>query len=214
MTTNNKDTLLSVRAAKDGARLLLEIETNSEDKPVRELLQIYAKDKPPHLQKGEISPETVAKLRELHAFCGAMDMALRMLSFGSCSARHLADKLCAKRIPRELARKVVSRVCEMGFLAEDDAAKREAERGAQKLWGNRRIAMELAAKGYGRAAVSAAMASLADDDEEARCLHLLQKRYARAPVEEEPRRLTAALYRYGYGEDIARHAIERFKNEE
>jgi len=206
--------VVSIRALENGARILIELKPCGSEGAPRERLQIFAKDMPPYLKKGEISPETVEELQRLDAFCRAMDTGLRLLSFGSCSARRLVQKLMARHIPREVATAVTEEIARMGFLHEEEGALREAEKGLMKLWGNRRISMELSAKGYAKEAVHAAMESLEDDDETARCVRLVQKRYRGELAEEPPRRLLAALYRYGYAEETAKRAVAILKNNE
>ena len=113
-------------------------------------------------------------------------------------------------VAREVARDMIAR----GFLDEVAGARREAERGVAKLWGNRRILADVAAKGYGKAALAAAAAQLSLEDGASRCAALMRRRHLSLTGEGTfDARVIAALQRYGYSTAEIKAAAKKAKAE-
>lgn len=200
----------SVRAADGGARLLLTVETQKEGETGREteVLTLLATRLTSLPETGMIDGETLAYYRAESEIAAALTAGLRSLGAAACSARRLAQKLRAKGFATDAAEIAVAELTARGMLDECRAAVREAERGMEKGWGDRRILADLAAKGYGKQAQCAARARLAEENGAARCRALIRRRRLAAPRDSaEAKKLFAALARYGYSPAEIRAAL-------
>jgi SOS response regulatory protein OraA/RecX len=128
----------------------------------------------------------------------ARSAAFRILSFGDNNRATLARKLRARGVAPALAEEVCAEMAERGYIREDDLLRREVMAAAKKLWGPRRIADALAAKGYARDAVTATVDALVAEGEldfsEVR-RRLIERRGGGKDMPA----LRALLYRYGFG---------------
>ena len=127
--------------------------------------------------------------------------ALYLLSFGSLSAKMLQRKLLARGYEPEFVFLAIERLKDNHLLSEEDSAIREAEKCAEKLWGENRIRSHLATKGYGAEEIKKAFWALEDNgvDFTLNCSKLIEKRYL--PLSKDKKELQktiAALTRYGY----------------
>ena len=202
--------ILRVCAADGGARLLITVEYPSDGVLQREHLAVFASrlDRAPI--PGEISHGELELLQGEDTLGKCLAAGLRSLSAGGCSCRHLVQKLRAKGFSEPVAREATEELARRGYLQESESAVREAERGMLKLWGNKRILMDLRAKGYGNKALEAASARLRDEDAVARCCHFLRKKRLNAiPDEAGLQKLIAALLRYGYTQAEVRAALQQ-----
>ena len=185
-----------VRAAHGGALVLIEVKIG-EDTP--EVLTLLAARLPKLPVCGEISPEELSFLREEAAFCRALELGLQALGRGALSGAVLVSRLQRRGVSLKVAREVAAELVARGFMDESAGALAEARQCVRKLWGNRRILLQLRAKGYGDGACRAALGWLENEDAVARCVALISRRYAGFPEDEAAReRLVARLVRYGY----------------
>ena len=141
---------------------------------------------------------TLAALAEAEGRCEAVARAVRVLSYGACSANALCLKLRAKGYDRETAEAAVARMIARGYLNEPEQAKRLAVLAVRsKCWGSRRVYAYLMHKGYpaatARAAIAEAEAEGELDFSEARARLL-----AKLPPDAAPEQRRALLYKYGH----------------
>ena len=100
------------------------------------------------LQMGEIDEVLADKIAYASGVCRAYVKGLTSLSYGDQSARGLTYKLVRKGSAREHAEIAVQMLSEAGYLREESAALREAERSVAKHRSRRRVEYDLQAKGY------------------------------------------------------------------
>ena len=200
---------MAVRAADGGARLLLSIRCGE----VRESLSVLAAriSRVPAL--GGISEEELQLYRAEAEIAEAVTAGLRALSAGGCSRRGLLLKLRRRGVSAEAAGVAVAELAARRLLCEEESALRAAEVCLAKLWGNRRIMMELRAKGYEGEALEAAEALLRREDGSARCARLIRKRRLYPQSEEMLPKTVAALMRYGYTRGEIARALGRMTKE-
>ena len=100
------------------------------------------------LQVGEIDEQTAAHIADASGICRAYIKGMTSLSYGDQSAKGLTYKLVQKGCARAHAEAAVQMLSEAGYLREDSAALREAERSVAKHRSRRRVEYDLRAKGY------------------------------------------------------------------
>ena len=100
------------------------------------------------LQIGEIDQACAERIADASGVCRAYVKGLTSLSYGDQSVRGLTYKLVQKGCARAHAERAVQMLAEAGYLREDDAALREAERSVAKHRSRRRVEYDLQAKGY------------------------------------------------------------------
>lgn len=166
------------------------------------------------LRRGECDLAQYDRIEHASQIYAAYKRGLALLGFGARSERMLVSKLISKGIDKKIAIEAVALLRERGFIDEGESAKREAERAAEKLWGERRIKEHLRFKGYGDASVDAAMFALEDGgvDFEASCIRLVEQKCkaGRLPKErEEMQKLIASVMRYGYGASEVKRALSK-----
>lgn len=204
--------LVALRAADGGARLILRLECTGEDGTEREDLIVFSSrlDRVPPL--GAVSPETYEYFCREADLCEAVGIGMRSLGAGAESRAKLLQKLRVRGVAPDIAREAAEELARRGFLDEIGGAVREAERGINKYWGDRRILADLKAKGYPTAACRAAQKRLAGEDSVARLLALLRRRHIPRPRDErETAKLFASLCRYGYSTEEIRRAMETWE---
>lgn len=131
----------------------------------------------------------------------AYKKALYLLSFGMQSKKTLQKKLVIRGCEAEIARVAIDRLVESRLLIEEDSAVREAEKCAEKLWGENRIRAHLISKGYGESEIKKAFFALEDNgvDFSLNCSKLIKKKYLPLPKDKkEMQKIIVALMRYGY----------------
>ena len=161
------------------------------------------------LSVGNCTPEMYDAVAYAASLYGARRRGLFLLSYGRCSERALAKKLCAKGIDREIATEAAAALAQEGYLDDCADALCEAERAFSKLWGKRRIVAALREKGYGDEAVKSALASLEENgaDFKRNCATFLKRKYPELPEDpKEKQKLFAACSRMGYTADEIRGA--------
>ena len=149
---------------------------------------------------GDALSETVAEqIKAYDARHRARSAAARILSFGENNRAMLIRKLRARGFSTALAETVTDEMCERGYIREQDQTERAVLAAAKKLWGPRRIADALAAKGFERNEVLSCidrLTKVGDIDFHKNRRALIEKKLAAdAPLAER----RALLYRYGYG---------------
>ena len=185
-----------LRAADGGAQLLLMLEGAQG---ARERLVIFSTRLPRIPQIGALDDGELAALRHEAEVSAAIAAGLRTLSACGASEKHLTEKLRARGHRADVAREAVLDLAARGYLNECEGAVREVERGLAKLWGDRRILMDLHAKGYGEAAMEQARERLCDEDAVTRCAHCLRRLHIACPSDQaQLQRLLARMVRYGY----------------
>ena len=188
-----------MRAADNGARLLLEIvhENNGEER--RETLCVFAARMAQIPRTGTINEDTYAAYVHESRICEAVTLGLRLLAFGDTSCAKMIEKLRLRGIGAPEAREAVALLVGDGYLDETRGALAAAKADLLKLWGDKRILTALAARGYRGEALTAVKEMLQGENSALRCAKLIKKRRMAVPCEEnEIARFAAKLMRYGY----------------
>ena len=149
---------------------------------------------------GDILSEEIAeRLVAYDARHRARSAAARILSFGENNRAMLIRKLRTRGFAAELAEAVADEMCERGYIREGDQLERAVLSAVKKLWGARRIADALAAKGFDRGEVTACIDRL----EAAGEINFSESRRAliekKLPADADYSARRALLYRYGHG---------------
>ena len=143
--------------------------------------------------------DTAARIEAYDARHRARSAAARILAFGENNRAMLIRKLRTRGFDAQLCEAVAEEMCERGYIREGDQLERAVLSAAKKLWGARRIADALTAKGFDRAAVFACIDRLAASGEidfsKMRRDLIAKKLPPDAPYDKR----RALLYRYGYG---------------
>ena len=149
---------------------------------------------------GDILTEEIAEqLVAYDARHRARSAAARILSFGDNNRAMLIRKLRTRGFDAALSEAVASEMCERGYIREGDQLERAVLGAVKKLWGARRIADALAAKGFDRGEVTACIDRLVAageiDFQESRRALIAKK----LPPDADCNARRALLYRYGHG---------------
>lgn len=132
--------------------------------------------------------------------------ALNMLSLRDYSSGVLKERLAAKTDPRS-AQSAVERMVELGFVDDERYAERYVEELCEvKLFGKRRIRMELQKRKIPSDIIRDVLERL-DDDESNRALELVKRKFGRIENEADYRRAFSLLERSGYGYNDIRTAL-------
>lgn len=153
------------------------------------------------LSVGESSQDVFDAVEREAKIYAAYKKALYILGFGMQSKKTLQRKLITRGYESEIACVAIERLVENRLLVEEASAIREAEKCAEKLWGEARICAHLASKGYGDEEIKKAFFSLEDSgiDFSLNCAKLVEKKYLPLPKDKkELQKIIAALMRYGY----------------
>lgn len=202
-----------MRAADGGARLLLHIKISQEDQVNREILTVFATRLPCVPQCGVLSECEYEGLVAEDQMTKALDMGLRLLGAGAVSQLRLIQKMQQRGVGKEIATAAAAELFARGYADEAAGALREAEKGIGKLWGNRRILLDVRAKGYGDAALAAVKKFLLAQNAVKRCEKLIARRRMTLPLTEaDASRFVTSLVRYGYTVHEIKQAISQ-KNE-
>lgn len=168
------------------------------------------------LSKGECTTEVYDTVAHLSEVWGAVRRGTALLAYGACSEKALRVKLVSKGFDREVAAEAVEELTSLGLMCPLDDALREAQRQCAKLWGKKRIAAELYAKGYSSDTVAYALDALEKSgiDYAENCRALIKKRYGKPPEDiSDKKKMYDALVRYGYTSSQIREALLSFENE-
>ena len=213
MTTDRKIELSHVRAADGGARLLLHIQISQGEQANREILTAFAARLSHVPQCGALSECEYKDLVAEDQMTKALDMGLRLLGAGAVSQVRLIQKMQQRGVEKEIATAAAAELFAYGYADETAGALREAEKGIGKLWGNRRILLDVRAKGYGEVALLAVKNFLLAQNAVKRCEKLIARRRMTLPLTEaDASRFVSSLVRYGYTVHEIKQAISQ-KNE-
>ena len=150
------------------------------------------------LQVGEIDEQIADKIAYASQVCRAYVKGLTSLSYGDQSARGLTYKLMQKGCAKEHAEIAVQMLSDAGYLREESAALREAERSVAKHRSRRRVEYDLQAKGYD-ARSEDVQAYLDEVDFDQNCLISLQKQCRHGmPEGEERKKLYQKMLAQGF----------------
>jgi len=209
MITDKTIELSHITARDGGARLRLHVQITEGGKAQNEVLLVFAA-RLSHMPKvGLLSEGDYEALVCEHHYSEALDVGLRLLGVGSASRGQFILKLCQRGVSREIATEVADDLWARGYGDEVAGALSVARRDLLKLWGDRRILLDVRAKGYDAAALEAVREMLQKEDAVARCTKLISKRYGTYPSDESARaRFVAALVRYGYTPGEIRAALK------
>lgn len=149
---------------------------------------------------GDILTEEIAeRLVACDARHRARSAAARILSFGDNNRAMLIRKLRTRGFDAALSEAVANEMCERGYIREGDQLERAVLGAVKKLWGARRIADALAAKGFDRGEVTACIDRLVAAGE----INFQESRRAliakKLPPDADYTARRALLYRYGHG---------------
>lgn len=146
--------------------------------------------------KDEAAPDITSEDKK------ALNTTLNILGFADNTEKKLREKLTRKGYSPDSVEYAVAYVKKIGALNDKRFLEREATRIAeQKLYGRRRIEQELYAKGFARDDI------LSLDFEEVDFPALCAKRIVKTRARfTDPRKLYAALVRYGYTSSDIREA--------
>lgn len=153
------------------------------------------------IRKGPCGRELYDRVEEESGIYAAFKRGLYILGYGACSERMLTSKLIAKGFSRETAEEAARRINGAGYMDEELSARREAERCAEKLWGESRIRAALKQKRYSDEAIDDAMFALEDGgiDFAEQCKRVIDQKYKEIPTDRaEMQKLVAAVCRLGY----------------
>lgn len=166
------------------------------------------------LSKGETSTDCFDAVLKASKRYAARKRAMSILNYGRCSQKRLAQKLRTKGVEDEIAKDVAWELSQEGYLNEQSDALREAERGVAKLWGEKRIAADLRAKGYDGEAVREAMETLRQDMDFCElCATRIQTSFGEISEDARQRqKQIASLERAGFSFSQIRSAIQMIKN--
>ena len=167
------------------------------------------------LTKGECTRELYDTLEREAEIYAAYRRGVSVLGYGDCSKKMLISKLISKGVDRSIATLAVERIEQKGYIAEDASARREAERGAAKLWGESRIRAHLSSRGYSSEAIDDAIFSLEDAgvDFEENCVKLVESKCKCIPTDRLAlQKLIASISRYGYSLGEVKNAINTVSN--
>ena len=158
-----------------------------------------------------LTVEALDGLRRGAALARWKNRALELLSRRSMSARELRDKLCQKGADEETAARCVRWLEEQRFLDDASYAAAVARHYAAKGYGTGRIQAELRRRGVAKEHWDEALAQRPDNS--SKIDDLIARRLRDPSDREQVRKLTAALYRRGFGWDEIREALARFRVE-
>ncbi len=147
----------------------------------------------------EITRENAYEIMSADEQYRAIKKAFDILAYGRNSVKTLTDKLRHRGFSDEVAAFAAEYMKRNGYLKEESDAEREAECCVEKLWGKKRIMMQLHQKGYSSEPFEAAMAYLETVDFVELCVKLIRAKYRTLPKDEKERqKVISGLVRHGY----------------
>ena len=192
------------RAVGDGETASLTLRCEGRYGSEEKTLLLFSEDAAPYLFSPglTIEPEQAVALLAAERRCAAVRAAVRLLSYGDNSSAALCRKLRQKGVSREDAEYACARMREKGYIDDRALLSDEIRADAcEKLWGRRRIAAALLAKGYDREAIREALSLLEEElpfAENQKKLLLRKFGKTKPQSAEESQKMRAFLYRYGY----------------
>ncbi len=202
-------TVRSLRAQHEGAEILvgilLESGEHREQKNLVLTVEQYTELRP---EKGIISEELYERLEEACELCRAVRVGENLLSYGSNSAKMLAQKIARHGYRREIAQAAAQKLCERGLVDEERDMRREVEKCIGKLWGSKRISAHLWTRGFDQDVMQLLPSMLEEIDFVENCVALIRKHYGDLPTDTaDQKKMIASLGRYGYSLGEIREAM-------
>ena len=158
-----------------------------------------------------LDEEKLAALKESSALALLKGRALDLLSRRPMSAKELKDKLLQKGADEESAALTVRWLLERKLLDDESYAAAVARHYAQKGYGEGRVRQELSRRGVPRDYWDGALEQRPDNTE--KIDRLIAARLHDPENRDEVRKVSAALFRRGFGWDEIRAALKRFHAE-
>ena len=118
------------------------------------------------LTVGEIDESDYEKIKSRDLYIRGKRKALSLLAFSDNSKKTLTVKLLRFGLNRAMADRIVSEMCDLGYINEDAQLSRMIERLANgQLMGPKKIISRLASKGYSPSDIKRAMREMCDSGE-------------------------------------------------
>ena len=159
----------------------------------------------------ELDEEKLEEIRNASALALLKGKALEILSRRPLSARELNDKLVQKGADPKSAAACVRWLLDQRLLDDESYAAAVARHYAAKGYGPGRIRQELSRRGVPRDCWDEALGQRPDNTE--KIDKLIAARLHDPDDRDEVRKVTAALFRRGFGWDEIRAALARFSAE-
>ena len=159
----------------------------------------------------ELDEEKLEEIRNASALALLKGKALEILSRRPLSARELNDKLVQKGADPKSAAACVRWLLDQRLLDDESYAAAVARHYAAKGYGPGRIRQELSRRGVPRDCWDEALGQRPDNTE--KIDKLIAARLHDPENRDEVRKVTAALFRRGFGWDEIRAALARFSAE-
>lgn len=158
-----------------------------------------------------LTEDALDTLRSQAEFSRWRSRAMELLSRRAMSARELQDKLRQKGADEETAARCVRWLEEQRFLDDESYAAAVVRHYAAKGYGPGRMQAELRRRGVPKDYWDAALAQRPANENKIDAL--IAQRLRDPSDREQVRKLTAALFRRGFGWDEIREALNRFRAE-
>lgn len=203
--------IISVNAIDDGAQVILTVRLSDGEHTEKRRLPVFTEQ---YLARGlsrgsVIDEDTLDELIAESKLCAAMKKGSRLLSYSASSRTRLVSRLRGKGVDREIAEAAAAKLHELGAINEREDIEGAIRGYLKKLWGKRRIANELRAKGYPSELISSALSELDESVWCEGCVALLRKKGAEgAKSPDEIKKITACAVRYGYSYLEVKRALE------
>jgi regulatory protein len=143
----------------------------------------------------------------------AKDYALRLLSVRDRSLEELRTRLSGRGYENEEIETVISDLVSAGLLDDEKFAEAFVESKVARMWGWRRIRIELSRKGVREPMARRAFARVYDPEEMSRNAieraRLLWDRHSGRPAKDRQRRIYEFFARLGHEPDFIKEIIER-----
>ena len=139
----------------------------------------------------------------------ALSLALRYVARRERTASEVRRYLAGRIEDGTAVEEALTELGVLGLLDDARYARMFSEdKRNLEGWGSERIRRELSARGVARETVEAVMAGQPPEDERARALEILHRRFPGTPVDRRVReRALAVLLRKGYDTDLALDAV-------
>ena len=206
--------LRSLRAQNNGEQIVVTVTLeNGEECETRSFSLTAGQYCELNLKKGEITEEEFEELERASRLYGAIRCGENLLSYGANSVQTLARKIMRHGYNGEESRWAAEYLEAIGLINESEDLVREIEKCLKKYWGAGRIKAHLWSKGYRSETLEEVPSLLEEVDFTQNCAALIRKHFGGAPENREERdRMTASLYRYGYGFDEIKGAMKLVSN--
>ena len=158
----------------------------------------------------DLDEETRANLTAAAAAAGHREYALRLLSARPLSRAELIRKLADKECPPQEAGAIADRLCELGYLNDEQYAHTLVRHYASKGYGPYRIKDELYRRGVPRALWDEALEEREDPADELDAFLEKKLRGVAHPDRKDFKRASDALARRGYAWPDINAALRRY----